>query len=606
MARDLLRIVTAGSVDDGKSTLIGRLLYDAGGVYEDQLQSVGRASSRGALDLALLTDGLRAEREQGITIDVAYRYFSTAKRHFIIGDTPGHEQYTRNMATGASTAQVALLLLDARKGVLPQTIRHTWIANLLGIRRVVVAINKMDLVGFQQEIFESICKQFEPLRRKMPEMLFYFVPIVATDGDNIVRRSDQMGWFKGCSIIEHLENLPADDGTEETKPFRMAVQYVLRAPDYRAYSGRVASGQVSPGDELLLLPSRKKVRVSRLPNFHSDLDEAFAPMSISLCLNEQVDVSRGDMFVDASNPPEMVRSFEAKVVWMSEAPLRRGRRLLVKHTSHSVRGEVTAVQSRLNLGDLSDQHAERLDLNDIGNVIVRTDRPLFCDTYRTNRATGSFIFVDPITNLTVGAGMIEQPIVRREAASAQGNSQGAVVWFTGLSSAGKTTLSDAVYERLWSRGHRVQLLDGDEVRLNLCQGLGFSKEDRNENIRRIGFVADMLGRHGVIVLVSAISPYREARDGLRKSISNFLEVYVNAPLQVCEGRDVKGLYRRARSGEIQHFTGIDDPYEPPLHPDVECRTDLWQVADCVDKVVEQLDTLLMGKASKGTELIEQN
>jgi bifunctional enzyme CysN/CysC len=599
MPRDLLRIVTAGSVDDGKSTLIGRLLYDAGGVYEDQLQSVGRASTQGAFDLALLTDGLRAEREQGITIDVAYRYFSTTKRRFTIGDTPGHEQYTRNMATGASTAHIALLLLDARKGVLPQTIRHTCIAYVLGIRRIVVAINKMDLLGFREEVFESICKQFEPLRRKMAETDFYFVPIVAKEGDNVVWRSHRLEWFKGYTILEYLENLPIDAGIGETQPFRMAVQYVLRTPDYRAYSGRIASGQVAPGDELLVLPSQKKVRVSRLPNLHGDLGEAFAPMSISLCLSEQVDVSRGDMFVNASNPPEMVRSFQAKVVWMSEASLVSGRRLLLKHTSHIVCAEVTTVQSRLDLGDLSDRCTTQLDLNDIGNVTVRTDRPLFCDTYRSNRTTGSFIFVDPITNLTVGAGMIDQPITRRETAAAPQNSQGAVVWFTGLSSAGKTTLSNAVYERLWSRGHRVQLLDGDEVRLNLCRGLGFSKEDRNENVRRIGFVAELLGRHGVIALVSAISPYRAARDGLRESISNFLEVYVNAPLHVCEGRDVKGLYRRARSGDIHHFTGIDDPYEPPLNPDVECRTDSRTVADCVDKVVERLDALLIGKASEG-------
>lgn len=601
MPHELLRIVTTGSVDDGKSTLIGRLLYDAGGVYEDQLQSISQSSTQGAFDLAFLTDGLRAEREQGITIDVAYRYFGTAKRQFIIGDTPGHEQYTRNMATGASTAQVALLLLDARKGVLPQTVRHTCIASLLGIRQIVVAINKMDLVGFRQEVFESICKQFEPLRPKMPETLFYFVPVVATDGDNVVLRSHRLEWFKGCSIIEYLESLPGGSGIREKASFRMAVQSVLRSEDYRAYSGRIASGAVCPGDELLVLPSRKRVQVSRLPDFHGDLAEAFAPMSISLCLSEPVDISRGDMFVDASNPPEMVRSFQAKVVWMSEVPLVSGRRLLLKHTSHIVCGEVTAIQSRLNLDDLSDQSATQLDLNDIGSVTVRTDRPLFCDTYQRNRTTGSLIFVDPITNLTVGAGMIEKPFSERENAIAQANAQGAVVWFTGLSSAGKTTLSNGLYEQLWSRGHRVHQLDGDEVRFNLCAGLGFSKEDRDENIRRIGFVAELLARHGVIVLVSAISPYRDVRDVLRERIANFLEVYVNAPLEVCEGRDVKGLYRRARSGEVRHFTGIDDPYEPPLNPDVECRTDLRTVADCVDKIVEELAALLRGKTSHATE-----
>jgi bifunctional enzyme CysN/CysC len=596
--RDLLRLITAGSVDDGKSTLIGRLLYDSGGVYEDQLEALSRTSTNGLLELASLTDGLRAEREQGITIDVAYRYFSTARRKFIIGDAPGHEQYTRNMATGASTSQVALVLMDARKGVLSQTIRHTFIASLLGIKHIVVAVNKMDLMGFQEETFKAICMQFQPLQSRLDEILFYFVPTVAADGDNVVRRSERMQWFEGPSILEYLENVPVGERTAGKRPFRMAVQYVLRGDDYRGYAGQIASGSVVPGDELLVLPSRKRVRVTRLPAFRKDLSEAFAPMSVSLCLSEHVDVGRGDMLADATYPPEPVRSFQAKVVWMSEMPLLAGRRFLLKHTSQSVCSEIRSVASRLDLADLNDQPAEELRLNDIGTVIVQTHRPIFCDAYGSNRNTGSFIFIDPVTNLTVGAGMIETVFDDQAFGPQLEVVNGATVWFTGLSSSGKTTLSLAVYERLWARGYRVELLDGDEVRLRLSRGLGFSKDDRNENVRRIGFVAEVLARQGVIALVSAISPYRDARDEVRSRISNFLEVYVNAPLDVCEERDVKGLYRKARSGEIAQFTGINDPYEPPLRPDVECRTDLETAADCADKIVAAVEARVMRHATR--------
>jgi bifunctional enzyme CysN/CysC len=598
--RDLLRLITAGSVDDGKSTLIGRLLYDSGGVYEDQLEAISRTSTNGLLELALLTDGLRAEREQGITIDVAYRYFSTSRRKFIIGDAPGHEQYTRNMATGASTSQVALVLMDARKGVLSQTIRHTFIASLLGIKHIVVAVNKMDLMGFQEETFKAIQTQFQPLQSRLEGILFYFVPTVAADGDNVVRRSERMKWFEGPSILEYLENVPVGEPTAGKRPFRMAVQYVLRGDDYRGYTGQIASGSVVPGDELLVLPSRKRVRVTRLPAFHKDLSEAFAPMSVSLCLSEHVDVGRGDMLADATCPPEPVRSFQAKVVWMSEVPLLAGGRFLLKHTSQSVCSEIRSVASRLDLADLNDQPAEELRLNDIGTVIVQTHRPIFCDAYGSNRNTGSFIFIDPVTNLTVGAGMIETVFDEQAFAAQPAVVNGATVWFTGLSSSGKSTLSLAVYERLWARGYRVELLDGDEIRMRLSRGLGFSKDDRNENVRRIGFVAEVLARQGVIALVSAISPYREARDEVRSRISNFLEVYVNAPLDVCEERDVKGLYRKARSGEIAQFTGINDPYEPPLRPDVECRTDLETAADCADRIVAAVEARVMSHATRET------
>lgn len=596
MSLELLRLSTAGSVDDGKSTLIGRLLYDSGSIYEDQLQAVARASNSGPLELAFVTDGLRAEREQGITIDVAYRYFATKKRKFIIADTPGHEQYTRNMATGASTAQVALVLMDARKGVLPQTVRHTFIAWLLGITHVVVAVNKMDLVGLREDVFETIGRQFEPLQSRMAGVHFYFVPVVALDGDNVVQRSQRMNWFNGPSILEYLEAVPVAENAGG-QPFRMPIQYVVRSEDYRGYAGQIVSGSVAAGDELQVLPSGKRVRVARLPSYHRDLTEAFAPMSVSLCLDDHVDVGRGDMLVDVTHPPQSARSLRARVVWMSETPLSVSRPYLVKHMSQIVCGEVIAVSSRLDLTNLTEQPAELLRLNDIGTVTLQMHRSIFCDPYLVNRNTGSFIFIDPVTNLTVGAGMIEDILEERGSKSRQTVSDGLTVWFTGLSSAGKTTLSRAVYERLWARGHRVELLDGDEVRQHLSRGLGFSKEDRNENIRRIGFVAEMLTRHGVIALVSAISPYREGRDEVRGRIADFLEVYVNAPLNVCEERDVKGLYRKARLGEIPGFTGIDDPYEPPLSPEIECRTDRETIAESAEKIVEAVETRLSLRAA---------
>ena len=599
MAQELLRLSTAGSVDDGKSTLIGRLLYDSGSIYEDQLEAVGRASHNVALDLAYVTDGLRAEREQGITIDVAYRYFSTKKRKFIIADTPGHEQYTRNMATGASTAHVALVLMDARKGVLPQTVRHTCIAWLLGIRHVIVAVNKMDLAGLRQDVFERIRKQFEPLQNKIAGVDLYFVPVVALDGDNIVRRSNRMSWFDGPSILEYLEAVPVDESVDG-QPLRMPIQYVVRAEDYRGYAGQIVCGSVAPGDQLLVLPSLMKVRVASLPSYHQDLTEAFAPMSVSLCLDDHVDVGRGDVLASITDPPQAARSFRARVVWMSETPLAVDLPYLVKHMSEIVCAEVVEVSSRLDLTTLTEQPAEILRLNDIGVATIQTHRPIFCDPYSVNRNTGSFIFIDPVTNLTVGAGMIEAVLTERPAKSTLTVPGGLTVWLTGLSSAGKTTLSRAVYERLWARGHRVELLDGDEVRRHLSRGLGFSKEDRNENVRRIGFVAEMLARHGVIAIVSAISPYREARDELRSRSSNFLEVYVNASLKVCEERDVKGLYRKARSGELPRFTGIDDPYEPPLFPEVECRTDRETIAESAEKIVDAVEARLSPHATNGS------
>jgi len=590
---DLLRFTTAGSVDDGKSTLIGRLLHDTRTLYEDQLESVRRVS-RDGLELAFLTDGLRAEREQGITIDVAYRHFATPRRRFIIADTPGHEQYTRNMATGASTAQLAVILIDARKGVLPQTRRHAAIAHLLGIRRIALAVNKMDLTGFRQEVFDPICGAFRAFVERLGECAVDCIPVCALAGDNVVERSVNTPWYDGPSLLEYLETVPLLSESADG-PFRLPVQTVLRhGSDFRSCAGQVARGHVRPGDAVMVMPSKQIVRVHSIPAWGADLERAFAPMSVSLVLDDHVDVGRGDMLADPVRPPGTGRRIEARVVWMSDKPLSLQTPYLIKHTTQVVCAEALRVVSRLDIETLDARPAEQLRLNEIGRVELETHRPIYCDSYAQNRTTGSFIVIDPATNLTLGAGMIESVQsgeLRSSAAPASGR-KGLTVWFTGLSSAGKSTLSQAVYERLWAMGTRVELLDGDTVRRNLCKDLGFSKQDRDENIRRIGFVADLLTRNGVVVLVSAISPYRSIRDEVRAMIGDFAEIYVNAPLPVCEQRDIKGLYRKARAGQLPGFTGIDDPYEPPLSPEVECRTDRESLAESVDKVLRYLEPRL--------------
>jgi bifunctional enzyme CysN/CysC len=598
MTEGLLRFNTAGSVDDGKSTLIGRLLHDSHAVYEDQLLAAARASRNG-LDLAFLTDGLRAEREQGITIDVAYRFFSGQGRRFIVADTPGHEEYTRNMATGASTANASLILVDASKGVLPQTVRHSYIAWLLGIREIVVVVNKMDLVDFNQQGFLTVQHQFQRVAQKMPGAQIYFIPVSAVDGDNIVHRGDRMRWFEGLTLLEYLESVSAGDQAEDA-PFRLPIQYVIRSRGARGYCGRIVAGSVAVRDEVLILPSGKRTRVARIPSFDHDLNEAYAPMSVSLCLEDQVDVGRGDMLVNPDRPPKSARSFQARLVWMSDAPLDTSRPYLIKHTSQIVCANITRVLSRLDVQAVIEEPAAELKLNDIGLAEVETHRPIFCDPYRENRETGGFIVIDPVSNLTLAAGMIESVHERKQVMHSASGNIGITVWLTGLSSSGKSTLCQAIYERLWARGYRVEQIDGDEVRRNLSRELGFSKEDRDENIRRIGFLAELLTRNGVVSLVGAISPYRAVRDEIRNRIGNFLEVYVNAPLAVCESRDVKGLYRRARAGEITSFTGIDDPYEEPLEPDVECRTDLETIAESADKVVDAVEARL--QSMRGSRL----
>ncbi len=589
MQPDLLRFTTAGSVDDGKSTLIGRLLYDSQTVYEDQLENV-RSASRGGLDLAFLTDGLRAEREQGITIDVAYRYFSTPRRKFIIVDTPGHEQYTRNMATGASTAELAVILLDVRKGVLPQTRRHAYISWLMGIRRIVVAVNKMDLAAYNREAFEAVCREFLAFAQKLSGCDLKFIPVSALEGDNVVRRSRCMPWHEGASLLEHLETVPLD-GPHRASAFRFPIQYCIRGPqEFRGYAGRILSGTVKPGDEIRVLPSGRTTSIRSISTYDGELASAIAPMSVTLCLADDVDAGRGDLLAPRAQPPEITRQFRAHLVWMSETPLAVGRPYLVKHTTQRVCAEVTQVVSRLDLATLRNRRAGELKLNDIGLVEMETHRPLAADAYNHNRGTGSFILIDPISNQTLAAGMIagpSKPARRRGGNSANGH-RGLTIWFTGLSSAGKTTLSHALYERLWAMGYRVETLDGDAVRKTLCRDLGFSKADRDENIRRIGFMAELLTRNGVIVLVSVISPYREIRDEVRGRIGDFVEVYVNAPLEVCEQRDIKGLYRKVREGQFSGLSGVDDPYEPPVTPEVECNTDRETLAESVEKVLQHL------------------
>lgn len=592
--RDLLRFLTAGSVDDGKSTLIGRLLYESNGIYEDQLSSVRKASSAKnvELDLSLLTDGLRAEREQGITIDVAYRYFATGRRKFIIADTPGHEQYTRNMATGASTAEVALILVDARKGVLNQTRRHTLIAWLLGIRRMIVVINKMDLVEYDDKVFHSIRDEFAKFTAPLRGTQFEFVPLSALSGENVIRCNGSIPWYQGPTLLNLLETVPPK--SEVSQDFRFAVQSVIRPDqDFRGYSGQVASGTVKPGQEVVALPSGQRTTIQEILLYDRKLDEAFPPQSVVLTTKDHIDLGRGDMLVSADQLPTVSTRVTANLIWMSQNPLRRDTRYLIKHTTKMLCGRISQLNHTLDVNTLAKVEADSLQFNEIGEVQIDLHSPIFCDPYEHNRITGSFIVIDPFTNDTVAAGMIVDAtrlqaadgLDESSAGSRVAQQQGLTVWFTGLSGAGKTTICKAVATELLAHGLQVEVIDGDIIRNHLCKDLGFSKQDRDENIRRIAFVSQLLTRNGAIVLVSAISPYRASRDQARKTIGSFMEVYVSTPLFVCEVRDPKDLYQKARSGKIHGFTGIDDPYEPPLNPEIICNTNQESTRESSSKVV---------------------
>ncbi|HXD55039.1 MAG TPA: adenylyl-sulfate kinase [Solirubrobacteraceae bacterium] len=621
---DLLRFATAGSVDDGKSTLIGRLLYDSKQVLADQLAHVEQASRRkgeGVLDLSLLTDGLRAEREQGITIDVAYRYFATAQRRFIIADTPGHEQYTRNMVTGASTADLAIVLVDARKGVLAQSKRHAFISSLLGIPHVVVCVNKMDLVDFQEEVFNEIVEEFDAFaaRLEMPDVTF--IPISALLGDNVVDRSESMPWYQGPPLLYHLEHVHiASD--RNLIDVRFPVQWVIRPPatidaDYRAYAGQVAGGIMRPGDEVVVLPGGQRTTIADIDSYDGPVEEAFPPMSVAVRLTDDIDVGRGSTIVRTHNQPTVANRFEALVCWMSEQPLQPGRRYLVKHTTRTAMVGKVDVRYRIDVESLRrDEEVDTLSLNDLARVHLELSSPLVFDSYRRNRVTGSLIMIDEATNDTVAAGVILDTEVEEAPAPARSGTErspnvrwqgtrttrerrrealghiGATLWFTGLPGAGKSTVAAAVEERLLQMGRPAFMLDGDNLRHGLNGDLGFDEAARAENVRRTAHVARLLAESGTVALVSLVSPYaadrRNAASLHETDELEFFEVFVDAPLEVCEQRDPKGLYARARAGELAGMTGVGAPYEPPTAADLTLGSSGETVEEEVERVLDLL------------------
>ena len=608
-AKDLLRFITCGSVDDGKSTLIGRLLHETGAIFDDQRAALEADSRRvgtraGAIDYALLVDGLAAEREQGITIDVAYRFFSTPRRKFIVADTPGHEQYTRNMATGASTAQLAVLLVDARKGLLVQTRRHSYIASLLGIRRVVLAVNKMDLVGCDEPVFRNIVRDYEPLAARLGFEEVVAIPVVAVDGDNIVAPSPRMAWYEGPTLLEHLETVPVGGSTTDAS-LRLPVQWVNRPHDgFRGYAGSIAAGRVASGDRVRVLPSGRETEVASILGTAGEVSEAHAGDAVTLTLRDEIDISRGDVLVTADDPLEVANQFEATIVWMHEAPLLQGRQYLLKIATATVSATVAPIKYKINVNTLDEVPAERLELNDVGVCEISLDRAIPFAAYRENRMLGGFILIDRLTNDTVGAGMLHFALRRsqnvhwqaldvdRTVRAAQKHQTGCVLWLTGLSGSGKSTIANLVDRRLVAEGRHTYVLDGDNVRHGLNKDLGFTAQDRVENIRRVAEVARLMADAGLIVLVSFISPFRSERQMARALLrpGEFVEVYVDAPLAVAEQRDPKGLYRKARRGELANFTGIDSPYEAPEHPEIHIDTTAMDAADAAERVVEHLRT----------------
>ena len=609
--KGLLRFITCGSVDDGKSTLIGRLLHDAKMVYEDQLAAVTSDSKKFGttgeeVDLALLMDGLQSEREQGITIDVAYRYFSTDKRKFIIADTPGHEQYTRNMATGASTADLAIILVDARHGVQAQTKRHSFIASLLGIKTILVAVNKMDLVDFSQEVFREICADYKAFTSGLNLEDVHFVPISALDGDNVVNASEKTPWYEGKTLMNLLETVSIipDDNIDS---LRFPVQYVNRPNlDFRGFCGTIASGTVKPGDKVMALPSRKYSQVKSVVTYDGDLEEASAPLAVTVTLEDEIDVSRGDMLVHPNNAPSVGTTFDAHIVWMTQTPMLPGKQYAVKLGPKMTTGSVT-IHHQIDVNTLEPVEAEQLELNAIALCRVTLTEPVAFDPYKTSRHTGNFILIDRLTNATVGAGMVtksaskpltdkssnvvwhEHKINKTQRAN-QKSQKPCVLWFTGLSGSGKSTISNALEQRLFQMGHHSYLLDGDNIRHGLSRDLAFTDEDRVENIRRIGEASKLFVDAGLIVLSAFISPFRKDRSMVRGLVNEdeFVEIFVSAPLEVCEDRDPKGIYAKARAGEIKNFTGISSPYEPPTNPEVTVYTERESVEECVEKIVAYL------------------
>ena len=607
--KGLLRFITCGSVDDGKSTLIGRLLYDSKMIFEDQLASL-EADSRKVgtqgqdLDFALLVDGLAAEREQGITIDVAYRFFATQKRKFIVADTPGHEQYTRNMVTGASTADLAVILVDARKGVLVQTRRHSYLAHLIGIRHLVLAVNKMDLVDYDRETFDSIVADYRTFAEEIGIEDFTAIPISGFKGDNITAApSPATPWYEGPSLIEHLETVEIANAAAQARAFRMPVQWVNRPNlDFRGFSGLLAGGTVKPGDPVRVVPSGKTTHVKSIVTFDGEREEAVAGQSVTLTLADEVDCSRGDVIAAADDPPETSDQFEATIVWMSDEALKPGRGYWLKLGTQAVTATVQEPKYEINVNTLERLAAKTLGLNAIGVAELRTERPIVFEPYADSRTLGGFILIDKMTNATVGAGMLHfslrraqnvhwQPTtITREDHAAMKNQRPRVLWFTGLSGSGKSTIANAVEQKLNLMNRHTFLLDGDNVRHGLNKDLGFTEADRIENIRRVGEVARLMTDAGLIVLTAFISPFRAERQMVREMMDEceFIEIFVDTPLEVAEARDVKGLYKKARSGQLKNFTGIDSPYEEPENPEIRVNTVEMTVEEAADYIISRI------------------
>nr|WP_298717640.1 sulfate adenylyltransferase subunit CysN [uncultured Steroidobacter sp.] len=605
--KSLLRFITCGSVDDGKSTLIGRLLYESKMIFEDQLSTLEADSKKvgtqgGELDFALLVDGLAAEREQGITIDVAYRFFSTDRRKFIVADTPGHEQYTRNMVTGASTADVAVILIDARKGVLTQTRRHSYIVSLLGIKHVVLAINKMDLVGYSQQIFDTIVTEYREFAAQIGLDNIVPVPLSALRGDNMLERSSATAWYEGPTLMQYLETVEIEDDLQQ-RPFRLPVQWVNRPnQDFRGFAGTIASGAIRKGDTIRVLPSGRTSKVARIVTHDGDLEQAVAGQSITLTLTDEIDISRGDVIAAAEAPPAVADQFQATIIWMHEEAMLPGRPYLIKLGPRTVTGSITAPKYKVNVNTLEHLAAKQLELNEIGVCNLSLDRAVAFDPYTDNRETGGFILIDKISNDTVGAGLLSFALRRAEnihwqaldvnkpARAALKGQRACVLWFTGLSGAGKSTVANLVEKRLHSLGRHTYTLDGDNVRHGLNKDLGFTDADRVENIRRVAEVSKLMVDAGLIVLVSFISPFRSERRLARELMQpgEFFEVFVDTPLEEAEKRDPKGLYKKARRGELQNFTGIDSPYEPPENAEIHLRTALYSPEAAAEEIMNKL------------------
>ncbi|WP_181702007.1 sulfate adenylyltransferase subunit CysN [Chthonobacter albigriseus] len=607
--KSLLRFLTCGSVDDGKSTLIGRLLYDTKLLFEDQLKSLERDSRKHGtvgedIDFALLVDGLEAEREQGITIDVAYRFFATDRRKFIVADTPGHEQYTRNMATGASSSDLAVILVDARHGILTQTRRHSFIVSLLGIRHVVLAVNKIDLVDYSREVFDRIVAEYREFAAGFGFTTFQPIPLSARFGDNVLDRGPKLGWYEGPTLVEHLETVNVEDDLLG-RPFRLPVQWVNRPNlDFRGFAGTIATGRIRPGDRIAVAKSGRTSTVRAIVTYDGDKDEAVAGEAVTLTLNDEIDISRGDVLTSAESRPEVSDQFAAHLIWMSDDQLLPGRQYSIKLGTKTVSGQVTEIKHKIDVNSFQKLAAKTLSLNEVAQVNVALSEPIAFDAYADNKDTGAFIVIDRLSNLTVGAGMVDFGLrrasnihwqaldVTKESRASMKGQKAAIVWFTGLSGSGKSTIANLVEKKLHSLGRHTYILDGDNVRHGLNKDLGFTDADRVENIRRVAETAKLFVDAGLIVLVSFISPFRSERRLARDLVGEgeFIEVFVDTPLEVAESRDPKGLYKKAREGKIANFTGISSPYEVPENPEIRLDTTSASAEEMAERIVAYLDS----------------